>query len=83
MIIKKITTGEVCEGKNFCIACFNDTQLTEIEGRWTNGIFTISLLHQPGYIETYQQYGIESVYDEWENALKLLNNQVDKLNNIK
>ncbi len=74
--IKKLTTGEVHEGKNFCIACIENGQLAEIEGRWTKGQFTVSLLHQPGYIDTYQQYGIEGTSVEWRMALALLYNQV-------
>lgn len=74
--IKKLTTGEVREGKNFCIACIGNGQLAEIEGRWTKGLFTVSLLHQPGYIETYKQYGIDGSTAEWRMALALLYNQV-------
>lgn len=74
--IKKLTTGEVREGKNFCIACIENGQLAEIEGRWTKGLFTVSLLHQPGYIDTYKQYGLEGTTAEWRMALALLYNQV-------
>jgi hypothetical protein len=77
--IKKLTTGEVREGKNFCIARIENGQLAEIEGRWTKGLFTLSLLHQPGYIETYQQYGIHGTETEWRMALALLYKQVANL----
>lgn len=77
--IKKLTTGPVREGKNFCIARIEGKQLAEIEGRWTKGVFTLSLLHQPSYIQTYQQYGIITPETEWRIALTLLYKQVANL----
>jgi len=80
MIYKKLTTGEVREGKNFCVARIEESgQLAEIEGRWTKGLFTVSLLHQPGYIETYKQYGIAATKGEWTAAVALLQKQVKSL----
>lgn len=76
VLIKKLTNGPVRHGKNFCIARIEGNQLAEIEGKWTKGAFTVSLLHQPSYIETYERYGLAGTDAEWRMALTLLYNQV-------
>ncbi|HYG15731.1 MAG TPA: hypothetical protein VEC12_08265 [Bacteroidia bacterium] len=72
----KLKPDPVRWGKHFCIAKMENNSLIEIEGRWTNGEYTVSLLHQPAYITTYQEYGIAADEREWQSAVALLYSQV-------
>lgn len=75
-MIKKLKPDPVRWGKHFCIARMENGCLVEIEGRWTRGEYTVSLLHQPAYIKTYQEYGIPADDREWQAAVALLYGQV-------
>lgn len=78
-MIRKLRPDPVRHGKHFCIAKIEGGMCTEIEGRYTKGVYTVGLTHQPSYINTYKEYGINATETDWKNAVALLYGQVAQL----
>lgn len=76
MKIIKLSTTPVQWENEFSIARWEHGVVTEIEGKWIKEIYCINLTHYR--VLEYTELAIEGTESEWEQAMRILHNQITK-----